>query len=76
MFGKFIILAIVAVLLYALFIRTKARITNATEQKTRPLDSPQQKRRFWGSAHISKIHLIITFLALLYLIWAVTTLYR
>ena len=76
MFGKFIIFAILAVSLYALFIRLKTRITGAPiEDRSQPDKHP--KKRFFGNlVGINKIHLIITFLAALYLIWAVITFYH
>jgi hypothetical protein len=66
MFGKFIIFAILAVSLYALFIRLKMRING----------SPTKERFVGNDIGFNKIHLIISFLAALYLIWAVITLYR
>ena len=76
MFGKFIIFAILAVLLYSLFIRMKARITNTPNQGKRQLESHSRDGVFQKDYRISKVHLIITFLALLYLVWAIITLYR
>ena len=76
MFGKFIIFAILAVSLYALFVRLKTRINGAPiEEKSQP-DRHQKKRLFGDFVRINKAHLIISFLAALYLIWAVITLYR
>ncbi|MDC1382338.1 hypothetical protein N8500_02515 [Candidatus Puniceispirillum sp.] len=76
MFGKFIIFAILAVLLYSLFIRMKARINNAPNENKLKLVTHPSKRAFGKDFRISKIQLIITFLAVLYLIWAIITLYR
>ena len=76
MFGKLIIFAILGVSLYALFIRLKTRITGA------PLPAPKQiakrgKKSWLGDDfRISKIQIIISVLAALYLIWAIITLYR
>ena len=76
MFGKLIIFAILGVSLYALFIRMKTRITGA------PTPAPQQivkrgKKGWLGDdVRISKIQIIISVLAALYLIWAIITLYR
>jgi hypothetical protein len=76
MFGKFIIFAILAVSLYALFIRLKTRINGSPiKDKSQPDNLP--KKRFFGEVFgMNKIHLIITFLAALYLIWAVISIYR
>lgn len=76
MFGKFIILAILVVLLYSLFIRMKAPITHTPNHDKLQLKNKTKERIFQRNVRISKIHLIITFLALLYLIWAIITLYR
>lgn len=76
MFGKFIIFAILAVLLYSLFIRMKARINNAPNEDKQKLVTLPSKRAFGKNFRISKIQMIITFLAVLYLIWAIITLYR
>ena len=76
MFGKLIIFAIVAVLIYSIFIRTKSRLANAPIENKRQHNQPERKGLFNEDVKISKIHLIITFLAALYLIWAVITLYR
>ena len=76
MFGKLIIFAILGVSLYALFMRLKTRITGA------PAPAPQQivkrgKKSWLGDdVRISKIQIIISVLAALYLIWAIITLYR
>ena len=76
MFGKFIIFAILAVSLYALFIRLKTRI-NGSPIKDRSQPEKHPKKRFFGDVFgINKIRLIISFLAVLYLIWAVITLFR
>ena len=76
MFGKFIIFAILAISLYALFIRLKMRIKGLPiEEKTQP-DEHLKKRFFANDNGLNKIHLIISFLAALYLIWALITLYR
>ena len=76
MFGKFVIFAILAVCLYALFIRLKMRINGSPiKEKTQPEKHPK-KRVFVNDIRLNKIHFIISFLAALYLIWAVITLYR
>ena len=76
MFGKFIIFAILAVSLYALFIRLKTRI-NGTPNDGKSEPNKHLKKRLFGDVFkTKKIHLIISFLAALYLIWAVITLYR
>ena len=76
MLGKFIIFAILAVLLYAFFIRMKERITIAPTQNKQRLGNTKEKRGVFGDVRFNKIHIIITFLAVLYLIWAIITLYR
>ena len=76
MFGKLIIFAIVGVLLYALFIRMKTRITGAPP--TAPQQIAKREKKGWlrDDVRISKIQIIISVLAALYLIWAIITLYR
>ncbi|MEK9848965.1 MAG: hypothetical protein VW665_00460 [Candidatus Puniceispirillum sp.] len=70
MVGKLIIFAILAVLAYSLFVRLKTKLTgNAT-----PATTASSKAS--GEIRISKIHLIITVLAVLYLLWAMSSLYR
>ena len=76
MFGKFIIFAILAVSLYALFIRLKMRIYGSPIKEKTQLEKHPKKRFFVNDIGLNKIHLIISFLAALYLIWAVITLYR
>ena len=76
MFGKLIIFAILGVLLYALFIRTKTRITGAPPPAPQQIDKRGKKRRLGNDVRISKIQIIISALAALYLIWAIITLYR
>lgn len=76
MFGKFIIFAILAVSLYALFIRLKMRISGSPTREKKQLEKHPKKRFFVNDIGLNKIHLIISFLAALYLIWAVITLYR
>ena len=76
MFGKFIIFAILAVSLYALFIRLKMRINGAPISGKSEPNKHLKKRLFGDVLKTNKIHLIISFLAALYLIWAVITLYR
>ena len=46
-----------------------------TKEKTQ-LEKHPKKRFFGNDIGLNKIHLIISFLAALYLIWAVITLYR
>ena len=76
MFGKFIIFAILAVSLYALFIRLKMRIYDSPIKERTQLEKHPKKRFFGNDIGLNKIHLIISFLAALYLIWAVITLYK
>ena len=79
MVGKLIIFAIVGVIGYALYLRLKARLsgqqdTSGNQLKDAPL--PVKDAGLRGDVRISKLHLILTGLALLYLIWAIITLYR
>ena len=76
MFGKFIIFAILAVSLYALFIRLKMRISGSPSKEKPQIEKHPKKRFFGNDIGLNKIHLVISFLAALYLIWAVITLYR
>jgi len=78
MIGKLIIFAILIVLLYAVFIRLKTRITGGADPApARPQLEKNRKKGWLGDdVRISKIQLTITFLAALYLIWAIITLYR
>ena len=76
MFGKFIIFAILAVSLYALFIRFKIRIYGSPIKEKTQLEKHPKKRFFDNDIGLNKIHLIISFLAALYLIWAIINLYR
>ena len=76
MFGKLIIFAILGVLLYALFIRTKTRITGAPPSAPQQIDKRGKKSWLGNDVRISKIQIIISALAALYLIWAIITLYR
>ena len=79
MIGKLIIFAIVGVIGYALFLRIKARISgqpDASGRQRKDPSSPAKGGGLGGDVRISKLHLIITGLALLYLVWAVITLYR
>ena len=76
MFGKFIIFAILAVSLYALFFRLKMRIYSSPIKEKTQLKKHPKKGFFGNDIRLNKIHLIISFLAALYLIWAVITLYR
>ena len=76
MFGKFIIFAILAVSLYALFIRLKMRIYGSPVEEKAQLEKHPKKRFFGNGSRLNKIHLFISFLAALYLIWAAITLYR
>ena len=71
MIGKLIIFAILILSLYAVFIRLKTRITGASDPgPTRPQLEKNRKKGWLGDdIRISKIHMIITFLAALYLIW-------
>jgi hypothetical protein len=75
MIGKLIILAIVGVLAYAVYLRIKAKITGTplSEQKQKAVSVKGPLR---GEIRVSKIQLIITALAALYLIWALASLYR
>ena len=76
MFGKLIIFAILGVLLYALFIRMKTRITGAPRPAPQQIDKRGKKGWLGNDVRISKIQIIISALAALYLIWAIITLYR
>ena len=76
MFGKLIIFAILGVLLYALFIRMKTRITGAPPTAPKQIDKRDKKSWLGADVRISKIQIIISVLAALYLIWAIITLYR
>ncbi len=76
MFGKFIIFAILAISLYALFIRLKMRINGSPIKEKTQLEKHSKKGFFVNDIGLNKIHVIISFLAALYLIWAVITLYR
>ena len=76
MFGKFIILAILAVSLYALFIRLKTRIGGSPIKDKSQTEKHPKKSSFANVYGLNKIHLIISFLATVYLIWAIITLYR
>ena len=76
MFGKLIIFAILGVSLYALFMRLKTRITGAPPPATQQIDKRGKKSWLGDDVRISKIQIIISALAALYLIWAIITLYR
>ena len=76
MFGKLIIFAILGVSLYALFIRMKTRITGAPPPAPQQIDKRGKKSWLGNDVRISKIQIIISALAALYLIWAIITLYR
>ena len=76
MFGKLIIFAILGVSLYALFIRLKTRLTGAPPPAPQQIDKRRKKNWLGDDVRISKIHIIISVLAALYLIWAIITLYR
>ena len=76
MFGKIIIFAILAVFIYSIFIRIKSGLANAPVEDKRQNNQSQRKNLLNDEIKISKIHLVITFLAALYLIWAIITLYR
>ena len=76
MFGKLIIFAILGVSLYALFIRLKTRITGAPPPAAQKIDKRGKKSWLGDDVRISKIQIIISVLAALYLIWAIITLYR
>ena len=76
MFGKLIIFAILGVSLYALFIRIKTRIIGAPPPASQQIDKRGKKSWLGNDARISKIQIIISALAALYLIWAIITLYR
>ena len=76
MFGKLIIFAVLGVLLYALFIRMKTRITGAPPPTPQQIDKHGEKSWLGKDVRISKIQIIISTLAVLYLIWAIITLYR
>ena len=76
MFGKFIIFTILGVSLYALFIRLRMRVKGSPLKEKTQLEEHPKKRFFGNDIGLNNIHLIISFLAALYLIWAVVTLYR
>ena len=76
MFGKLIIFAILGVSIYALFIRMKTRITGAPPTAPQQIDQREKKSWLGNDVRISKIQVIISALAALYLIWAIITLYR
>jgi hypothetical protein len=79
MIGKLIIFAIVGVIGYALYLRIKARISGqpvASGRQLKDTSHPAKGGVLGGDVRIRKLHLIITGLALLYLVWAVITLYR
>mgnify|MGYP005684120353 CR=1 FL=1 len=76
MFGKLIIFAILGVSLYALFIRMKTRITGAPPPAPQRIGKGGKKSWLGNDARISKTQIIISALAVLYLIWAIITLYR
>ena len=76
MFGKLIIFAILGVSLYALFIRLKTRLTGAPLPAPQKIDKRGKKSWLGDDVRISKIQIIISVLAALYLIWAIITLYR
>ena len=76
MFGKLIIFAVLGVSLYALFIRMKTRITGAPPPAPKQIDKRGKKSWLGDDVRISKIQIIISVLAALYLIWAIITLYR
>ena len=76
MFGKLIIFAILGVSLYALFIRLKTRLTGAPLPAPQQVDKRRKKNWLGDDVRISKIQIIISVLAALYLIWAIITLYR
>jgi hypothetical protein len=76
MFGKLIIFAILGVSLYALFMRLKTRITGAAPPAPQQIAKRGKKSWLGDDVRISKIQIIISVLAALYLIWAIITLYR
>ena len=76
MFGKLIIFAILGVSLYALFIHLKTRLTGAPPAAPQQIDKRRKKNWLGDDVRISKIQIIISVLAALYLIWAIITLYR
>ena len=76
MFGKLIIFAILGVSLYALFIRMKKRMIGAPPPAPQQIDKRGKKSWLGDDVRISKIQIIISVLAALYLIWAIITLYR
>ena len=76
MFGKLIIFAILGVSIYALFIRMKTRITGAPPPAPQQIDQRKKKSWLGNDVRVSKIQIIISALAALYLIWAIITLYR
>ena len=76
MFGKLIIFAILGVSLYALFMRLKTRITGSPPPAPQQIIKRGKKSWLGDDVRISKIQIIISVLAALYLIWAIITLYR
>ncbi len=84
MIGKLIILALVAVLIYALYIRLKSRFmdtpdsaSNSRQNDLKNISTiPSKKKFLGGDVRISKIQLIICGLVFLYFIWGLITLYR
>jgi hypothetical protein len=76
MFGKLIIFAILGVSLYALLIRLKTRLTGVPPPAPKQIDKCRKKNWLGDDVRISKIQIIISALAALYLIWAIITLYR
>ena len=76
MIGKLIIFAIIGVSLYALFIRLKTSITGAPPPEPQQIVKRRKKSWLGDDVRISKIQIIISVLAALYLIWAIITLYR
>jgi hypothetical protein len=76
MLGKLIIFAILGVSLYAFFIKMKTRITGAPPPAPQQIDKRGKKGLLGNDVRISKIQIIISMLAALYLIWAIITLYR
>ena len=76
MFGKLIIFAVLGVSLYAFFIRMKTRITGAPPTAPQQIAKRGEKSWLGDDVRISKIQIIISVLAALYLIWAIITLYR
>ena len=79
MIGKLIIFAIVGVIGYTLYLRLKARLSGQQDTSGHQIKDPSlpvKDASLRGDVRISKLHLILTGLALLYLIWAIITLYR